>query len=83
MARRQGSIVGCRDGAPFAALQTALYSFAKSIAREFAPAGIRINCLGPIFPFLNHRIRGDDGLRHAGKIEITAIDANLRAGKCR
>jgi NAD(P)-dependent dehydrogenase (short-subunit alcohol dehydrogenase family) len=54
-ARRQGSllfllsdyaIVGCRDDAPFAALQTALYSFAKSIAREFAPAGIRVNCLG-------------------------------------
>ena len=54
-ARRQGSllfilsdyaIVGCRDDAPFAALQTSLYSFAKSIAREFAPAGIRVNCLG-------------------------------------
>ena len=49
-ARRQGSllfilsdyaIIGCREDAPFAALQTALYSFAKSLAREFAPAGIR------------------------------------------
>jgi NAD(P)-dependent dehydrogenase (short-subunit alcohol dehydrogenase family) len=54
-ARKQGSllfvlsdyaIVGLRDGAPFAAGQTALYSFAKSIAREFAPSGIRVNCLG-------------------------------------
>jgi 3-oxoacyl-[acyl-carrier protein] reductase len=63
MARRQGSllfiisdyaIIGCRDDAPFAALQTALYSFAKSIAREFAPAGIRVNCLG------SARIAGND-----------------------
>jgi NAD(P)-dependent dehydrogenase (short-subunit alcohol dehydrogenase family) len=63
MARRQGSllfiisdyaIIGCRDDAPFAALPTALYSFAKSIAREFAPAGIRVNCLG------SARIAGND-----------------------
>jgi 3-oxoacyl-[acyl-carrier protein] reductase len=40
------AIIGLRDGAAFAAGQTALYSFAKSIAREFAPAGIRVNCLG-------------------------------------
>lgn len=55
MVRQQGSllfvlsdyaIVGLRDCAPFAASQTALYSFAKSVAREFAPAGIRVNCLG-------------------------------------
>jgi 3-oxoacyl-[acyl-carrier protein] reductase len=53
--RRQGSvlfilsdyaIVGLRDGASFAACQTALYSFAKSIAREAAPNGVRVNCLG-------------------------------------
>jgi 2-hydroxycyclohexanecarboxyl-CoA dehydrogenase len=40
------AIVGLREGAPFAAGQTALYSFAKAIAREFAPLGIRINCVG-------------------------------------
>jgi 3-oxoacyl-[acyl-carrier protein] reductase len=40
------AIIGLRDGAAFAASQTALYSFAKSVAREFAPAGIRVNCLG-------------------------------------
>jgi NAD(P)-dependent dehydrogenase (short-subunit alcohol dehydrogenase family) len=53
--RRQGSllfvlsdyaIIGLRDGAAFAAGQAALYSFAKSLAREFAPLGIRVNCVG-------------------------------------
>lgn len=55
MARKRGSllfvlsdyaIVGLRDGTPFAAGQTALYSFAKGVAREFAPMGIRVNCVG-------------------------------------
>jgi 3-oxoacyl-[acyl-carrier protein] reductase len=40
------AIVGLRDGAAFAASQAALYAFAKSIAREFVSAGIRVNCLG-------------------------------------
>jgi NAD(P)-dependent dehydrogenase (short-subunit alcohol dehydrogenase family) len=40
------AVIGLRDGAAFAASQAALYAFAKSLAREFAPAGIRVNCLG-------------------------------------
>lgn len=40
------AIIGLRDGAAFAASQAALYAFAKSMAREFAPGGIRVNCLG-------------------------------------
>jgi NAD(P)-dependent dehydrogenase (short-subunit alcohol dehydrogenase family) len=40
------AVIGLNDGAAFAAGQAALYSFAKSLAREFAAAGIRVNCLG-------------------------------------
>jgi 2-hydroxycyclohexanecarboxyl-CoA dehydrogenase len=57
VARQRGSvgfvlsdypIIGRRDGAAFTASQTALYSFAKSVAREFAPMGIRVNCVGMV-----------------------------------
>jgi NAD(P)-dependent dehydrogenase (short-subunit alcohol dehydrogenase family) len=54
-ARREGAVlfvlsdyavIGRRDGASFAAGQSALYSFVKCLAREFAPAGIRVNAVG-------------------------------------
>jgi len=37
--------IGLRDGAAYAAGQSALYSFVKCLARECAPAGVRVNAV--------------------------------------
>ena len=39
------AVIGLRGGAAIAAGHSALYSFAKCLAREFAPAGIRVNAV--------------------------------------
>ena len=41
------AVAGMRDQAHYAAAKTALYSFTKALALEFAPHGIRINAVGP------------------------------------
>lgn len=41
------AVVGMPRAANYAAAKTALYSFTKSLALEFAPYGIRVNAIGP------------------------------------
>jgi 2-hydroxycyclohexanecarboxyl-CoA dehydrogenase len=41
------AIVGVPNAANYCAAKTALYSLTKSLALEFAPAGIRVNAIGP------------------------------------
>ena len=41
------AVIGMRHASNYAAAKTALYSFTKALAIEFAPRGIRINAIGP------------------------------------
>jgi 3-oxoacyl-[acyl-carrier protein] reductase len=41
------AVIGMRHASNYAAAKTALYSFTKALATEFAPRGIRINAIGP------------------------------------
>jgi NAD(P)-dependent dehydrogenase (short-subunit alcohol dehydrogenase family) len=41
------SVRGKTSGAAYAAAKAAIYSLAKSLALEFAPHGVRCNCVGP------------------------------------
>lgn len=41
------AITGLREQANYTAAKTAIYSLAKALALEFAPAGIRVNAVGP------------------------------------
>jgi 3-oxoacyl-[acyl-carrier protein] reductase len=41
------AIIGMPNAAAYATVKTALYSFTKCLAVEFAPHGIRVNALGP------------------------------------
>ena len=41
------AVIGMRHASNYAAAKTALYSFTKALAVEFAPRGIRVNAIGP------------------------------------
>jgi NAD(P)-dependent dehydrogenase (short-subunit alcohol dehydrogenase family) len=41
------AVIGMRYASNYAAAKTALYSFTKALAVEFAPHGIRVNAVGP------------------------------------